>query len=510
MNNILTRLCTSALAVSALSPHLAAQDHCCFTFVKDGAGGYCVFPGGSYINGPGVDLGMGDDTVAVVSSGFPICFPDGSVFTDITIDSNGRILPGSSGTSIFSPSVGGLINGSLPSLCPLWSDLNPGAGGSVSFLVTATAIVITWNDVPSFGSNNLNTFQAQIHLDGSVTFCYVELDSSLVSIVGVSAGNGAAAAQMDLTAAPFCTISTPTVYEPFGPPQNNAIDLLSCISNVCSHTIRAGFDDAFGTTRPIGSTEVACPRSALLSFITGINPARDFDEFGSNKLFGETLDLPGDPIVSARLDICVLPLASDAVNDSLALGFDGANFAYSVAFSTLFPNWPNGQPGVPFCASLDLANLPGPSGGTPGGPDILPFLMTQGQLDILVQDDTAVDAVELVIETTAPPGWQTDFELTIEDFDVDELATFNIANAPSSGPVVILIGGSLSAAAGLPGLCLNPPNFVTGFFADPSGSRSVSPFTVPSLPPCNAFSFQAVSLDSGGFVWSNTWTQRAY
>jgi subtilisin family serine protease len=114
----------------------------------------------SYRNISGTNLNLGDDSVATVTSPFPIEFGGGS-FNNLYVSSNGTI----SFTDVF----GGFVDVWLPNnanyqaystlatlVAPFWEDLYPvsGSNNNVFWEVTGTApnreLVIEWRDVESY------------------------------------------------------------------------------------------------------------------------------------------------------------------------------------------------------------------------------------------------------------------------------------------------------------------------------------------------------------------------
>ncbi|PYV10401.1 MAG: hypothetical protein DMG23_07775, partial [Acidobacteria bacterium] len=114
----------------------------------------------NYRNFSGTNLDLGDDSVATITSPFPIQFGGGS-FTDLFVSSNGTV----SFTDVF----GGFVDVYLPPnanyraysslttlIAPFWQDLYPvsGSNNNVFWDVTGTApnreLVVEWRDVESF------------------------------------------------------------------------------------------------------------------------------------------------------------------------------------------------------------------------------------------------------------------------------------------------------------------------------------------------------------------------
>jgi hypothetical protein len=166
----------------------------------------------------GTPLGLGDDAVAPgLALGFPFAFPDGTSTTSIDVDSNGRIMLPGLLTSDYTESVAELLSNSS-TICPLWTDLNPSDAGAdgVYFNALPGKAVVTWKDVPYFGTTTYVTVQCTLWADNRITFVF---DSSVPlgsdALVGVSEGNGVAdPGAIDYSTRPFPS-TTLTVYESF-------------------------------------------------------------------------------------------------------------------------------------------------------------------------------------------------------------------------------------------------------------------------------------------------------
>lgn len=180
----------------------------------------------------GANLSLGDDQVASGTAlGFSFPKPGGGSVTSIDISSNGFVwLAPNSNPRCCNGEVAKLLIQS-PSICPFWVDLNPAAalaGGGVFFNSfpasgsTAARAVVTWKDVPEFGSSATFTFQLQLDATGAMFFYY---DPNLVlqnhnALIGVSEGNahptGSATWNgIDITAnnPPIDTGTNPTFFE---------------------------------------------------------------------------------------------------------------------------------------------------------------------------------------------------------------------------------------------------------------------------------------------------------
>lgn len=76
-----------------------------------------------------------------------------------------------------------------PRIAALWDDLNPGAGGQVSYKQLADRLVVTWLGVFEFNTTNPNTFQIEMFFDGKITISWLTC-SSADNVVGLSPGGG--------------------------------------------------------------------------------------------------------------------------------------------------------------------------------------------------------------------------------------------------------------------------------------------------------------------------------
>lgn len=203
------RACTPAL-----SPNQSG------VFTPDGEGGYDTSPNSGVVDMEfrnGVPLDFADDSVRLLSIGFPFSMPGGVILNEIDIDSNGRAFEPSAENSDFSQTVAELRFDATSMLCPFWVDLNPDAGGQIWQSVGPNGeFVVTWDEVPRFGGTEPNSFQMVLCADGSVSFNFFEV-TSLTGIVGLSAGNGVAdPGAIDLSLAPTSSGGAPIVYESFG------------------------------------------------------------------------------------------------------------------------------------------------------------------------------------------------------------------------------------------------------------------------------------------------------
>ncbi len=179
-------------------------DGASLTFVSNGSS-WGLQAGGSYLEptGAATALPAGDDEVlGPLALPFAFPYPGGAGTTSsIDVNSNGRVYL-ESGTNTYEQgwNAGMILPNFLsatPSVCALGVDLNPGAGGIISFetrmLGADRVALITWELVPEYPDQGANTFQCQLWSTGNVVLSYVETNGTngaQEALVGVSAGGG--------------------------------------------------------------------------------------------------------------------------------------------------------------------------------------------------------------------------------------------------------------------------------------------------------------------------------
>ena len=174
---------------------------------------------------------------------------------------------------------------------------------------------------------------------------------------------------------------------PVGRCEGKCDDLVS--NKICS----SGVEDSYN---PTNGLEPSDPSPALITNLlstcsAGILPG--YDIFANDRCFGHTfsdcLVKHVCPLKHAELKICLeaapVPLT---FTDSLILGINGGGL-WSKRLTDL--NGGTWNPGDNMCLLLDLNNLP------IDGASIINDIQMVGHLDVVVQDDTAVDFLKLKI-----------------------------------------------------------------------------------------------------------------
>ena len=135
----------------------------------------------------GTELALGDDSYEFVKLSNPATVSIfGSSFSSFYVGSNGYITF-SEGDNDYS--------GSLPDhfdtrrISALFDDLNPSGGGLVSWKQLVDRVVVTWENVPEYGSNNSNTFQVEMYFDGRIQLSWLAIAVE-DGISGLSEGLG--------------------------------------------------------------------------------------------------------------------------------------------------------------------------------------------------------------------------------------------------------------------------------------------------------------------------------
>lgn len=179
------------------------------------------FSGGRYVleiqTVDGVILSLGDDDSQEVDLGFSFPFNGGS-YSSVFVNSNGSLSFGS-GDSDFSESVAEFLSGP-PRIAPLWDDLSPNNGGSVSVEFGAGSATVIFDSVPEFFNTGANTFMVTLRDDGSYTIEYGAVSAG-DGLAGTTEGGGAAdPGETDLSAAGALSASG-TTYEHFSSLDND-------------------------------------------------------------------------------------------------------------------------------------------------------------------------------------------------------------------------------------------------------------------------------------------------
>ncbi|RLE19511.1 MAG: hypothetical protein DRJ50_12135, partial [Actinobacteria bacterium] len=149
--------------------------------VEDLIGGLPTDPTG------GTDSGLGDDQpTSFTLAGAVTVQLYGQSYDTIHVGPNGYLTFGS-GDSDYTETLDDHF--SLPRVAGYWDDLDPGDGGSVSWLQLIDRVAVTWQDVIEYNTSNLCTFQIEMFFDGRIRLSWVQIESQ-DGLIGLSEGNG--------------------------------------------------------------------------------------------------------------------------------------------------------------------------------------------------------------------------------------------------------------------------------------------------------------------------------
>jgi C1A family cysteine protease len=144
-----------------------------------------------------VGLSLGDDATVNVTLGFSFPF-FGKTYNSVWVNSDGNLTFGAGDGVTANRDVARFLGGA-PRIAALYSDLDPSAGGTVSYRQDdAQTMTITYSGVPMWGTSGGNTVRVTLQASGAITIA-VDGASDTAYIVGVSRGGaGNAGAQTDL------------------------------------------------------------------------------------------------------------------------------------------------------------------------------------------------------------------------------------------------------------------------------------------------------------------------
>ncbi len=149
----------------------------------------------------GTVLDLADDSFAEITlaDGATITF-FGKTYRSVFVGSNGYVTFGAGDWS----SVGDAERHfALPRLSALFADLDPAAGGTISWKQLPDRLAVTFESVPEHGGGATNSFQFQLFFDGPVAVTVLDAPTE-AGVTGISEGGGMADGFMssDLSAYP--------------------------------------------------------------------------------------------------------------------------------------------------------------------------------------------------------------------------------------------------------------------------------------------------------------------
>ena len=186
-----------------------------------------------------------------------------------------------------------------------------------------------------------------------------------------------------------------------GVPLDNSyiVTVQSCVDFV------GGVEDAY-SLRNVETTAISPGLSARLTNLNVTNSnLTGYDSTTVNRIFADSFTGLPTNITSAQLRIGLKPLDDQPENDSFSLGVyslggtpvsvtgSGNTSVFGSSIATLTGSWTASS--NPTVLTLDLNNLP-------NGLSLLSAMNLLNKLDVILQDDTAVDFLELCVTTDDP------------------------------------------------------------------------------------------------------------
>lgn len=183
------------------------------TFTPDGSGSFyslCRSGSTSFPTSPlaaaAIPLADDDSVEIGLSNGAQVTLY-GQAYSSIHVGSNGYLTFGASDNG-FQESL--VAHFAQPRVAGLFDDLNPAAGGTVSWQQLSDRVAVTFQDVSQYGTTNSNNFQVELFFDGTIRITHLSLDDP-GGLAGLSAGQGVPSSfqESDLSAYATCSIGCP-------------------------------------------------------------------------------------------------------------------------------------------------------------------------------------------------------------------------------------------------------------------------------------------------------------
>jgi hypothetical protein len=150
----------------------------------------------------GSPLALSDDSYASLALSGTNVSLFGKPYTNIFVGSNGYITFGS-GDSVSLKTWVNHFN--QPRISALFDNLNPAAGGSISWKQMADRVAVTWQNVPTNGLANANSFQIEMFFSGVIRITWLNLaDKSGIAGLSRGAGIPPAFSESDLSSIRAC------------------------------------------------------------------------------------------------------------------------------------------------------------------------------------------------------------------------------------------------------------------------------------------------------------------
>ena len=201
-----------------------------FRFEPAGVSSYGVVASTAVFGGQsGANVALGDDDTSSQDLGFTFPF-FGKSYTAVQLNSDGNLTFEQSDTAQTERDLGRFDSGP-PRIGPLFADLDPPAGGSVSIRKDVDAILFAWTNVRNFGSTRSNSFSVKLFRSGTIEFAYGTSVNTAEAVVGISPG----AAVSHVSAVEFASAL------PTGSLEGSIVDVFSATATISETEIGRRF-----------------------------------------------------------------------------------------------------------------------------------------------------------------------------------------------------------------------------------------------------------------------------
>ena len=428
--------------------------------------------------GPGDPLGVGDDgsVELFLPFNFEIC---GQAFNSVFVNANGNLTFGAP-NSDFSESASEMLSGP-PRIAGLWDDLNPSAGGIVTFYPGNNSFRVVWDGVPEFSATGSNSFEITLKKSSN----HIDVDyfglTATDGLAGVSCGGAVTSGfeqATDLSSFAPSRINLhnqPAVYEQFDTETNDLGN--STVRYNGTTTYNDNWAEPNDTLKM--ARKISLPFNSIpITKYTEIEPTGgDVDIFRFYAKGGTTLVAD---IATGQLD-SILGLA-DTTGSLVAFDDDGGTGLLSRIV------YPVPTSGYYYLAVSTFPDLSFTGAGGSGGRYVLNMFTVDGMLLNLGDDDS----VEVALGFTFPFQGQSytsvfvnsNGNLTFGSGDTD--FSESVSELLSDQPRIAPLWDDLSPNAG--GLVI---------FQSGSGSARVSFVAVPEFLAATTNTFSVTLADDG-------------
>ncbi|MCC6666915.1 MAG: hypothetical protein IT375_24410 [Polyangiaceae bacterium] len=162
-------------------------------------------------------VALGDDATAAIPIGFSFPF-FGKSYTTVYANSDGNLSFGSGDAASENRDKNRFLTG-VPRIAALYRDLDPSAGGTVTYQSKSGKLTLRYQGVRHFGSTLTSSVTIVLHADGLIELAYgqVAQDSFIVGVSKGGSGNTGAEQVLSTLGQPIAYGGTKSIFQAFGP-----------------------------------------------------------------------------------------------------------------------------------------------------------------------------------------------------------------------------------------------------------------------------------------------------